>query len=348
MISSRFLGVSLLLLFFALVPVHAAKVNWKTRDHQGKKYVPMAQVKEFYEFSKMYTEKRRLVLRRPVVAKGNKGYLTLAFSIGGREVLMNGIKFILSNSMVSLGGSYHIAFMDLVKVVDPVLYPHTIKEATRFNTVILDPGHGGKDAGAVNRLGTEAGYNLKVAKLVQRHLLKAGFKVVMTRNSDRFLSLGERVALANKYDKAVFISIHFNAAGRSGRSRAQGMETFTLSPKGVAHYGRSLKSSDFISRKGNKQDRANIALATSVHAMSIDRLRRAKMKIPDRGIRRARFSVLTGIRHPAILLEGGFMTHPTESRLIHSERYQKIFAKSIADGIRFYRESSMKAPARKR
>jgi N-acetylmuramoyl-L-alanine amidase len=65
------------------------------------------------------------------------------------------------------------------------------------------------------------------------------------------------------------------------------------------------------------------------------------MEVPDRGVRRARFSVLTGVKHPAILLEGGFMSHPTEARLIHSTAYQKTLARSICDSIVFYRTATI-------
>jgi N-acetylmuramoyl-L-alanine amidase len=253
---------------------------------------------------------------------------------------MNNVKFIFSHAVVSLG-SYHISIMDLKKVIDPVLRPFKIKAAKGFDTVIIDPGHGGKDPGAVNSLGTEANYNLKIAKLLQDNLRKRGFKVVMTRSTDVFLTLQERVKLANLYRDAIFISIHFNSVGSRARSQARGIETFTLSPVGVAHYGRGTKASDNIERMGNAQDSANIALATAVHWSSIQLLARAKLEVPDRGIRRARYSVLTGVKHPAILFEGGFMSHPKEKYLINNPTYQRTLAKSMCEAIVFYRKATM-------
>jgi len=70
------------------------------------------------------------------------------------------------------------------------------------------------------------------------------------------------------------------------------------------------------------------------------------MRVPDRGIRRARYSVLTGVKHPAILFEGGFMSHPTERRLIHTHAYQKTLAKSMAEAIAFYRKATLKRSKR--
>lgn len=320
------------ILFLVILPASAAKVNWEIKEYRNHKYVPLSQVKDFYNLSSMTKSGSYIILKNSDVE--------LKFRAGGQEVLMNNVKFIFSHAVVSLG-SYHISIMDLKKVIDPVLRPFKIKAAKGFDTVIIDPGHGGKDPGAVNSLGTEANYNLKIAKLLQDNLRKRGFKVVMTRSTDVFLTLQERVKLANLYRDAIFISIHFNSVGSRARSQARGIETFTLSPVGVAHYGRGTKASDNIERMGNAQDSANIALATAVHWSSIQLLARAKLQVPDRGIRRARYSVLTGVKHPAILFEGGFMSHPKEKYLINNPTYQRTLAKSMCEAIVFYRKATM-------
>jgi N-acetylmuramoyl-L-alanine amidase len=304
-------------LIFTLLPAGATQIQWKMKEYRGKKYVPLSQVKDFYKLTSMTQSGKQIILKNTE--------LTLKFQTGGQEVLMNGVKFIFSNAIVALG-TYHMSVTDLLKVIDPVLRPTKIAGAKAFDTVIIDPGHGGKDAGAVNSLGTEAGYNLKVGRLLKDRLQKRGFKVVMTRNSD------------------IFVSIHFNSVGSSGRSQARGIETFTLSPEGVAHYGRSLKDSDYIKRPGNNQDSANIALATAVHWSTLQRLNDEKtlnLNIQDRGIRRARFSVLTRIKHPAILFEGGFLSHPKEKYLINTSTYQKTLANAMGDAIFFYRQATL-------
>ena len=322
----------LLILFLVILPASAAKVSWQIKEYRNHKYVPLSQVKDFYSLTSMTKSGSNIILKNSDVE--------LKFRAGGQEVLMNNVKFIFSHAVISLG-SYHISVMDLKKVIDPVLRPFKIKAAKGFDTVIIDPGHGGKDPGAVNSLGTEAGYNLKIARLLQDNLKKRGFKVVMTRSTDVFLTLQERVKHANLYRDAIFISIHFNSVGSRARSQARGIETFTLSPVGVAHYGRGAQASDNIERMGNAQDSANIALATAVHWSSIQLLARAKLEVPDRGIRRARYSVLTGVKHPAILFEGGFMSHPKEKYLINNPTYQRTLAKSMCEAIVFYRKATM-------
>jgi N-acetylmuramoyl-L-alanine amidase len=243
------------------------------------------------------------------------------------------VKFVFTYPVMLSGDTACISRIDFAKLVDPVLRPRFIKNAENFSTIILDPGHGGADAGATNSLGTEAVYNLKVAAMTKLMLEKRGFKVVMTRESDRYLSLQERVNLANaRTENSLFISIHFNAGG----SEARGIETFTLSPAGVSHYGRDTIASDYTERAGNEHDSANVALATAVHGSV---LRRLGTNTFDRGIKRARFSVLSGVKHPAILFEGGFMSHQREARLIHNERYQKAIANGIVDAIARYRNA---------
>lgn len=314
--------------------------EWKNTQFKGVNYVPIYQVKSYYKFPSLSQSGSTITLKNADT--------TIKFRSGGQEVLMNNVKFIFSHPIVSIGGKSHVSSTDLMKIIDPILLPTTIKTATPFDTVIIDPGHGGSDAGAVNHLGTEAYYNLKVGRMLRDHLSKRGFKVVMTRNSDRFLTLQQRVAVANQYKNAIFISIHFNSVGRRGRNQARGIETFTLSPVGVAHYGRSLKASDFQKRAGNAQDTANIGLATAIHWGTRMSLQKAGLTVPDRGIRRARFSVLTGVEHPAILFEGGFLSHPTESRLIHSRKYQEVLAKAMCDSVIFYRRATIEDKRKKK
>ncbi len=312
---------------------YAATVSgWDISKIDGRDYVSVDSIKRFYNFTKLTHEGNSVVLENAKIE--------MKLKVGGNECLMNGVKFVFTNDVTTSGDKIYVSRMDLAKLIDPVLRPNFIKNAGDFRTVILDPGHGGKDPGATNSLNTEATYNLKVANRTKSQLEKDGFKVVMTRTDDHYLSLQERVNLANAIDEnAVYISIHFNSGGRGAR----GIETFTLSPPGVSHYGRGFIPADNRTRTGNEHDSANIALATSVHGSLLRRLQKNTF---DRGIKRARFSVLSGVKHPAILLEGGFMTHPYEARLIDNEVYQGAVANSIVDAVRKYRFAvGGKAPA---
>lgn len=318
----------------SVVGMGAARAqDWSITKIDGREYVSVENVKKFYNFHTSKREGGTVTLssvRIDPVTKKPKGAL-MKLQIGSQECLLNNVKFIFTYSVESGGSLGLISRMDLAKLIDPVLRPSFIPNAGNFKTVILDAGHGGKDPGATNPLGTEAKYNLSLAFRVKKLLETSGFKVVLTRSSDQYLSLQERVDLANTVkDEAIFISLHFNSGGRDAR----GIETFTLSPPGVAHYGREVNAGDAATRRGNEHDSANIALATSVHGCILWEL---KEKTFDRGIKRARFSVLSGVRHPAILFEGGFMSHPYEARLINDDGYQARVAKGIHEAIKRYR-----------
>jgi N-acetylmuramoyl-L-alanine amidase len=295
---------------------------------EGRDCVSLDSIRRLHQFDKLSQSGSNITLIR---TSGGKSKVQLKLKIGSNECLMNQVKFILSHPVSKMGEKIFVSHIDFEKLINPVLRPHFIRTAGSFQTVILDPGHGGKDPGATNAFGSEANYNLRLANLIKRNLESKGFRVLMTRNSDTFLSLQERVEFANRIQQsAIYISLHFN----SGGSAARGIETFTLSPPGVSHYGRTIRSDDQVSQAGNHHDSANIALATAVHGSILHKLGRNTF---DRGIKRARFSVLTGVRHPAILFEGGFMSHPLEARLIDKPVYQNALADSIVEAIRKYR-----------
>lgn len=166
--------------------------------------------------------------------------------------------------------------------------------------VIIDPGHGGKDRGAIWGGVHEATLNLKVARMVEAELKRKGVPVTLTRRSDIFISLDKRAEIANLYREADFVSIHFNAYKDT---RVKGCETFYA---GTAGY----------------------RLAKTLHGEY-----RKAMKLRDRGIRRRRFVVLTKVRHAAALIECGYISNPTERRKCATPAFQAKAARAIAAGI---------------
>ena len=307
-----------------------AAAQWETRSINGRDYVAVDGMKGFYQFDKLSRSGNDIQLT-------NKKVL-MQLKVGGQECLMNGVKFVFSYKVEEAAGKAWVSRVDLAKLVDPVLRPNYIDNAENFRTVILDAGHGGKDPGATNALGTESGYNLLVAQAAKKLLEAKGYKVIVTREDNRYLTLQERVDVANNVkENAIFISIHHNSGGQAAR----GIETFTLSPVGVAHYGRGMNESDLQERTGNSHDSANVALATAIHGRLMQGL---KENTFDRGIKRARFSVLTGVRHPAVLVECGFMTHPYEARLINDQKYRNAVINGIVDAVDRYRRAVTKKP----
>ena len=303
----------------ALPPIDSA---FEIVKADGRDYVTAASIHRFYRFSTMKMDGNTVILSNPT--------LILKGVIGSQEILMNNIKFILSYPFTIVGGKPAFSRLDLCKLIDPVLLPSHINTADPFDTVVVDAGHGGHDSGARGVYGFEKDFTLQMALSVKDALIKRGLKVVMTRSTDEFISLGGRAEIANKTPHSIFLSLHFNSSGPA----ANGIETFALSPQGSASTFMGQRSSDYQAYSGNHQDSANIALATAVHAMVIH-----KFKLVDRGIKRARWSVLTGCNRPGILFEGGFVTNGTECRLIASPTYRIAVADAIGDAIVNYRRA---------
>jgi N-acetylmuramoyl-L-alanine amidase len=295
--------------------------GWQIVKINGRDYVTGESIHQFYRFSSYKVDGKHVWLR--------SNNLILKASVGSHEMLINNIKFILSYPVMESGGRALFSRLDLCKLIDPVLRPTYITDAVPFDTVVIDPGHGGHDVGARGIYGYEKDFALKMAFVLRDALRKRGFNVVLTRETDKFVTLSGRVAIANSVPNSIFISLHFNAGGNE---TASGIETFALTPQGSSASLERGGGYNANGLTGNSHDSANIALATAVHAMVI-----SKFKFVDRGIKRAQWSVLTGCKRPGILFEGGFVTNGAECRLIASDTYRQSVTTAIAEAITNYR-----------
>ncbi len=305
------------LLFSFLLAASAQAGDWQIVTKSGREYVSAQNVAKFYKIEKLSKSGNDFIFQHPS--------LIMKWTTGSQKMYVNNILFNLSFSIEPHGGGALISTVDLAKLIDPVVRPSFIKKPIIFDTVVVDPGHGGHDPGATGKHGVEKDYNLDLSLRLKAALQARGFKVVMTRSDDRFLELGHRVAIANAQKRSIFISIHHNST--KARS-AKGVETFALPPQGTAATHGSSRSGWSTALSGNTRDAENIALATAVHSHVINDL-----KPVDRGIKRARFNVLTGITKPAILYEGGFLTNASEAALIHDAAYRQRAAESIANAV---------------
>jgi N-acetylmuramoyl-L-alanine amidase len=316
------------------VSVLPSKDGWDIVKIGGRDYVTAESIRNFYNPVYGFTTFR---------LQGNHFWLgssklILKAQIGSQEMLINNIKFILSFPVQSYNGKVLFSRLDLCKLIDPVLYPSHIQNAEYFDTVVIDAGHGGHDAGARGIYGYEKDFALKMATAVGAACKARGFKVVYTRSTDTFLTLGGRVAIANQTPKSIFLSFHFN----SGGSAASGIETWALTPQSAAATIPRGGGYNVNGVTGNKQDSANIALATAVHASVISRF-----KFVDRGIKRAQWSVLTGCKRPGILFEGGFVTNAKECLLVASDTYRQQVSAAIGDAVVNYRKALETAMAKR-
>jgi len=311
--------------FFVLVTIsQVVAMTWNVAKLDGRRYVPIADVARFYGLKVTSGSAKSF----KITGSGRR----IEGSVGRREVLINGVKYILAFPLKSYKGTCYLSAMDVTKIIEPVLRPGRIASSSPLRTVVLDPGHGGHDSGAVGPLGRERAYTLDVALRARALLIKAGYNVKLTRTTDVFIPLHERSGFANRYPDAVMVSIHFNKSKTVGGT---GIETFALAPRGVPSMDEaSLSYSDFKENPGNKRDSENIALAAAIHSAMVRQL-----PVPDRGIKRARFHVIRATSIPSVLLEGGFVNHPKDSRLIANPEYRQRMAMSIFQGIEAYKRA---------
>src|SRR5213592_2130054 len=169
-------------------------------------------------------------------------------------------------------------------------------------SVVIDAGHGGHDRGGIpGQRVAEKAMTLDVAQRLRNVLASSGYRVVMTRSSDVFVPLGGRVAIANSYRNAVFVCIHFNATNRMG---ASGIETYFYS-------------------------RDSLPLASAIHHFVV-----GGAPSGNRGVRRRGYYVLRKTSIPAVLVECGFLTNPTEAAYAQTASYRQKLAEEIAAGVR--------------
>lgn len=301
---------------------------WHVIDIGGRDYVTFESIRNFYNplfgFESLKTKGNHVWI--------NSSRLIIKAEVGSKSLLMNNMKFILSFPVTTAKGLTVVSRLDLVKLIDPILNPTHIAGAEYFDTVVVDAGHGGHEPGARGVYGYEKDFTLQLAQKVRTALMARGFKVVLTRSTDTFISLKGRVEMANQIPNSIFISLHFNYSEGS----ASGVETWALTPQGAAATISRGGGYNVNGTTGNHQDSANIALASAVHARITTSLRTV-----DRGIMRAQWSVLTGIKKPGILVEGGFVTNREECARIAAPNstYQQTMAASIADAVVNYREA---------
>jgi N-acetylmuramoyl-L-alanine amidase len=248
---------------------------------------------------------------------------------------------------------------DLARVMNYRLSSQTEATLGRIRTVVLDPGHGGTNEGAIGVEGVaekfvtlELAYELR-ARLQERfpHL-----RVILTRYWDDSLSLSDRIAFANRQDADIFLSLHYNAAVHQ---RAVGFETYFLSWEQAAPLGPKKKVELFaqvgaeVSAGPKRVDPSPPAGLFSDDLMTLKRdLARGRqhersgvlaglvqrefvrnLTSVNRGVKQANFGVLRGALMPAVVVEAGFLTHPREGRVVLAKPHRDRVAKSIVEAI---------------
>lgn len=215
------------------------------------------------------------------------------------------------------------------KCLGPLLAPVPLPTRTG-RVVVVDPGHGGANRGTRSVLDDEPEktFTLDWAMHLAPLLQQAGWRVVLTRTNDVDLSLAERVAVADRANADLFLSLHFNSV--EGRRDLEGIETFCLTPKGLpSTITRNYEDDPAREFPNNAFDEENLAYAYRLHRAMV-----LATEAADRGVRRARFmGVLQTQQRPAVLIEGGYLSNPDEALLIASPQYRQKLAEALAGAL---------------
>lgn len=217
--------------------------------------------------------------------------------------------------------------------------------------IVIDPGHGGKDSGAIGNGYMEKDIVLQIGSQIAEKLRAQGYTVYMTRSNDTFIELKDRTKFANDKEADLFISVHANSIPKtSDPLGAQGLETYFLSPTRSERSMRvaALENSEdmgemgqygklsFLSFLNKEKIIASNKLGIDVQKGILGNLRKQFPNIHDNGVREAPFWVLVGAQMPAVLLEVGYISHPDESARIADEKYQRWMVDGLLEGIGHY------------
>jgi N-acetylmuramoyl-L-alanine amidase len=235
----------------------------------------------------------------------------------------------------------------------PVPKPETQKVSVPgIQKIVLDPGHGGKDTGAIGAGGLmEKDVVLILAKKLAKKLAKEiGVEVVLTRDKDVFIPLEDRTAIANAENADLFISLHVNA---SPSPQAKGIETYYLDNTDDEAAIRLAARENGTSRRNisdiqfilsdliqNSKLEDSIALAHHLQSSLVSHLGQTAAAVKDLGVKKAPFYVLVQAKMPSVLAEIFFITNKKEGQLLSQDSYQNAIVEALYRGIKKYRESS--------
>src|SRR6266508_3570403 len=325
----RWFAVALLTTAIALARTVAfAADDWQIIKINGHDYLSVDNVSRFYGLPAEVASTGRI----PVETVKNP----LEFVRDSREAIINGARSWLCFPLIEQDGKFLVSRTDVAKTIEPLVRPQRVINAGKVQTVVLDPGHGGYDKGAICRYGSEKNFALDAARQLRPLLQAKGFRVIMTREGDYFVPLEVRARIANAARDSIFVSIHFNATDRN--PSATGFEIFSFTPRGAPSTSDNWVTSSSASvQAGSKVDAQSMALSACIYHSLLGHIPEF-----DRGIKRARFAVLRLTEVPAVLVEGGFLTERGESRLIAEKDWRGRLAQAISVGIENYRALAVK------
>ncbi len=323
------------------------------RQLGGSEYVPLGKLCSAYGLDCDWDD----IARTAMIKKGQNSIIVRS---GGRLIMVNGSKKKLDRAVVMDGGTVFVPLSfvrnNLASVIgtEPVEYTPATEVSGKYTikTIVLDPGHGGNDPGAIGgrARSREKDMTLSMARKLKGALEAGGIRVIMTRDSDIFVPLGKRSRIANNSGADLFVSVHFNAS----RSRSlKGFECYFLS-NAADDNARALEAAENASIKLGEEADAERSrrLDRTLWDMTLTENRRESsllagyicdsvrdnIDIGNRGIRTARFYVLKYTRIPAVLVESGYISNKYEEAKLRDPAFLDSLARAVTKGILRYRD----------
>jgi len=236
--------------------------------------------------------------------------------------------------------------------VKPEEMPAPGAEMTGKRVVIIDPGHGGKDPGAIGPTGLkEKDVTLGIALCLEKLLKEAGIPTHLTRIKDEFVYLENRTNFANQKNGFVFVSLHANSV-LNHRPSAKGIETFLLSSKYIGASARDVADRENRASRAHPEVDTDLALiiadleesANIKYSFDFADLIQKKLveylKLENRGIKQAPFVVLKGANMAAVVVEVGFISNPNEEKLLKTDKFRENAAQALFEAIKYYIENT--------
>lgn len=290
-------------------------------NHSGQQYVSFEVFAKANEFE---TSRAELDVRM------TNEFHQLAFKLNAQRAEIDGITVFMAFPILLRQDTICIAQKDLDLSLRPILYPRPNRPAMELKTVALSAGHGGKDVGYQVGNELEKTYTLLLAEELKRLLSTAGFKPVLIRDSDVYLAREERTRMAKRAGADVYLDLHYNSAPSNPESK--GVEVYCLTPHGAISTNGGGRDEFPATLAGNRHDQRNMLFAYQMQKALV-----TSAAMADRGVRRARFEVLRDATMPAVLIEGGFMSHPDELKRIQDSAHRQKTAEAIVEGLLAYK-----------
>ena len=279
-------------------------------------YLVMDDIAKFYGFSKKQDKKNYTYFSK---------FTTFKLSEDSRDATLSQVNLTLAFAPTVVNGHFAISQADFNCYLEPILRPQLMPKRN-VTRIVIDPGHGGKDPGCKGGTTFEKNVNLIMATRLAQLLAAKGYVVGMTRTTDTYLTLKQRIALATKFKPDLFISLHCNAAGPTVR----GIEVYCATPQNTPASDAKVVSTKLC--KANSYDKLNAYFAYQLQKQLVNLL-----KVPDRGVKHKRYTVITDLAAPCVLIEMGFLSNATDRTLLNTPAHQLKLATAVANAVDIYK-----------